>query len=87
MGASFSKNAVLYRCAAIDVYLAGALRGRDDPWLRKILARDIEKLAQAVRNAHHDDQGANEVETRPHVRSVVIEALDSDFADGPTGVA
>jgi hypothetical protein len=79
--------AVLFRCAAIDVYLAGALQGRDDPWLRTILARDVEKLAQALRNAHHSGQRANEVETRPNVRSVMIEALDSDFADGSAGVA
>jgi hypothetical protein len=79
--------AVLLRCAAIDVYLAGALQGRDEPWLRKTLASKVEKLAEALRNAKLSSPVANEVESRPHVASVMIEALDPSFADCPVGVA
>jgi len=68
--------AVLLRRAAIDVYLAGALQGRDEPWLRQTLASKVEKLAEAVRNAKLSNPVANEVDTVPRVTSVMIETLD-----------
>jgi len=74
--------AVLFRCAAIDVYLAGGLEGRDDPWLHRILASNVEKLAKSLSEAKASSRAANEVENPPHVTSVVIEKLDPDFADG-----
>jgi len=74
--------AVLFRCAAIDVYLAGGLDGRDDPWLHRILASNVEKLAKSLSAAKAGSRAANEVENLPHVISVVIEKLDPDFADG-----
>jgi hypothetical protein len=73
---------VLFRCAAIDVYLAGGLQGRDDPWLHRMLASNVEKLGKALSEANSSSPAANEVENRPHVRSVVIEKLDPDFAHG-----
>jgi len=78
--------AVLLRCAAIDVYLAGALQGRAEPWLRKTLASKVKKLAEALHNAHYSSQDENVVESRSHVTSVMIETLGTDFAD-PVGVA
>ena len=48
--------AVLLRCAAIDIYLAGALPGRDQPSLRKTLASKVEKLAEAIRNAKAENR-------------------------------
>ncbi len=57
--------AVILGCAAVDVDLAEALTlaGRDSPWLRRILARDVEKLAQALRNAPSRQGGA--INARP----------------------
>jgi hypothetical protein len=72
--------AVLFRCIAIDVYLAGGSKGRSDSWLR-ILASNVEKLGRALGEAKCSRPAANEVESRPHVTSVVIEKLDPDFAD------
>jgi len=72
---------VLFRCAAIDVYLAGGLEDPDDPWLHRNLASNVEKLAKALSEAKCSRPAANEVESRPHVTSVVIEKLDPDFAD------
>ncbi len=49
--------AVILRCAAVDVDLAEALdlKDRDSPWMRRIPARDVEKLAQALGkvSSHH----------------------------------
>jgi hypothetical protein len=72
---------VLFRCAAIDVYLAGGLEGRGDPWLHSILAGNVEKLAKALSEAKSSRPAANEVESRLEVTSVVIEKLDPDFSD------
>jgi hypothetical protein len=72
---------VLFRCTAIDVYLAGGLEVRDDPWLNRILASNVEKLAKSLSEAKSSGPAANEVESRSHVTSVVIEKLDTDFAD------
>jgi hypothetical protein len=79
--------AVLLRCATIDVYLAGAARGRDDAWLLKTLASKVEKLAEAMRNAKLSSPAANEVESVPRVTSVMVETLDPSFADHPVGIA
>ena len=78
--------AVVFRCAAINVYLTGALKGPNDPWLRRILVRDVEMLALAVRNAHFSSPVANEHD-RPHVTSVMIGTLDPSFADAAKSVA
>jgi len=55
--------AVLFRCAAIDVYLAGGSEGREDPWLHRILASNVEKLAEALSEAKCSGPAANEVES------------------------
>jgi hypothetical protein len=71
--------AVLLRCTAIDIYLATALQGRDEPRLRKTLASTVEKLAEAVRNAKFGSPVANEVESASRVisvMSVMIQTLD-----------
>ena len=43
--------AVQFHCIAIDLNLAAALDGRNDPSLRQILATNVENLADAVRSA------------------------------------
>jgi len=45
--------AVQFHCIAIDLNLAAALDGRNDPSFREILAANIANLADAVRNARH----------------------------------
>jgi hypothetical protein len=79
--------AVVFCCAAISAYLTGALKGQGDPWLRQMLARDVGKLALAVRNAHVSIPVANETHDRPRVTSVMIGTLAPDFADATSGVA
>ena len=75
-----SDAAVKLRCAAVDVYLAGSLKRRDDPWLRKILTSNVAKLDKAVRNARLNHPDTNEIDNRPRVTSVVM-TLASDFTD------
>jgi hypothetical protein len=77
-----SDAAVKLRCAAVDVYLAGGLKSGDDPWLRKILASNVEKLDKAVRNSRLNNPDTNESENHPRVASVAM-TLASDFTDGP----
>ena len=79
--------AVVFRCAAINVYLTGALKGPNDSWLRRMLVNDVEKLAVAVRNAHVSNPVANETHDRPRVTSVMIGTLGSDFVDAARSVA
>jgi hypothetical protein len=79
--------AVLLRCTAIDIYLAAALQGRDEPWLRKTLASKVEKFAEAVHNAKFSSPVANEVESAPRVTSVMIETLDPGFTDAARSLA
>ena len=43
--------AVQFHCIAIDLNLAAALDGRNDPSLRQILATNVENLADAVHSA------------------------------------
>jgi hypothetical protein len=50
---------VLFRCAAIDVYLAGGSEGREDGWLYHILASNVEKLAKALSEAKCSRPAAN----------------------------
>jgi hypothetical protein len=50
---------VLFRCAAIDVYLAGGSEGREDRWLYHILASNVEKLAKALSEAKCSRPAAN----------------------------
>ena len=78
--------AVKLRCAAVDVYLAGGLKSGDDPWLRKILASNVEKLDKAVRNARLNNPDTNESDNHPRVASVKL-TLASDFTDGPQVLA
>ena len=79
--------AVVFRCAAINVYLTGALKGPNDSWLRRMLGNDVEKLALAVRNAHISNPVANETRDRPHVTSVIMGTLDHGFANAARSVA
>jgi hypothetical protein len=67
--------AVLLRCADIDGYLARASLGRNERWLREVLASKTEKLAAAVRNAKLVSPVADD---RSHVTSVMIEVLGND---------
>jgi hypothetical protein len=59
-----SDAAVKLRCAAVDVYLAGGLESGDNPWLRKILASNVEELDKAVRNARLENPYTNESDNR-----------------------
>jgi len=59
-----SDAAVKLRCAAVDVYLAGGLQSGDNPWLRKILASNVEELDKAVRNARLENSLTNESANR-----------------------
>jgi hypothetical protein len=59
-----SDAAVKLRRAAVDVYLAGGLESGDNPWLRKILASNVEELDKAVRNARLENPYTNESDNR-----------------------
>jgi hypothetical protein len=77
--------AVLFCCAAINVYLTGLLKSPNDPWLWGTLARNVENLALAVHKAHASSPVGDA--TQPHVTSVMIGTLDPGFTDAAGSIA